>query len=582
MRHRGTRADRSGLIVRRTDLTAGGVLFLLLASTCVSVLSVSLHRADAFQAGGQFASTVIGQANFSSVAPSLAPDSLNKPFKTAFDASGNLWVADENNHRVVEFKPPFTDGEAATLEIGQPDFATNQTTASQSSLFGPVGLAFDKNGDLWVSDFVDSRITEYVPPFSDGMNASLELGQPAGDLQFISHGQRPPSNGLAAPLDLKFDSAGDLWVTDRVDSRIVEYVPPFIDGASPSVVIGQRFLNTSVASTTQSGLNGPEAIAFDSAGNLWVTDENNNRVLEFGVASLKSNGPNAEVEIGQPAGPGQFLANSSALTASGFNAPVGLAFDSSGDLLVSDRANNRILGFKPPFSDGMSASFEIGQPEGPSQFTTNVFSLSQDSVQNPLGVSFDHLGNLWVADQANDRVLEFAGPASVTAGADAIVSGGVAGVDETSKTGFRLESSGVTSGSLVNFFSADLSSQPPGTGNAGLSNPVLFEAKVSGISGGTTNICIRSPNLPGSSQASLYEAPSWVVAAQLNGTAGVACLNIPTSLLNSVLLIAVGGSGAKPQSLGTVQIAAIAFVICLGLVAVGYIATRRRRRWGYL
>jgi len=554
------------------------LLWLLLSSAFVSILSVHPRAASAFQQGGQFATTVIGQANFSSSLPSLSSDRLNKPFKTTFDASGDLWVADENNHRVVELKPPFTDGEAASVVIGQRDFASSDTNASQSSMFGPVGLTFDSKGDLWVADFVDSRVTEYVPPFSNGMNASLELGQPAGDLQFISRGQRPPNNGLAAPLDLKFDSAGDLWVSDRVNNRVVEYVPPFIDGGSPSIVVGQQLLNTSIASTTQNGLNGPQSIAFDSSGNLWVTDENNNRVLEFSAASLRSDGPQAVLEVGQPAGPHEFLTNSSSLTSGGFNAPVGLAFDSSGNLLVSDRANNRILGFKPPFTDGMSASFEIGEPAGPSQFATNLFSLSQDSFQNPLGISVDDHGNLWVADQGNDRVLEFAGTASATAGVDALVSNGGASADETSQVGVSLISSGIASGKEANFFSAELRSQPPETGNPALSNPQFYEAKVSGISGGTTEVCFSGPNTPRSFQGSLYEGSSWV-ASTVERTNETLCMSIPNSSLGSALLIALGNPTPGSQRFGPFQVSIIAAIVLLVLVGVVYLVMRRRSRY---
>jgi len=557
---------------------AAALLWLLLASAFVAALSAPSHQANGFQSAGQFASTVIGQENFSSAAPSLASDRLNRPFRSAFDSSGDMWVADENNHRVVEFKPPFTDGEAASVEIGQPNFTVSLTQATQSSLFGPVAMTFDRSGDLWVSDFADSRVTEYAPPFADGMNASLELGQPSGDLQFVTHSARAPGNGLAAPVDLAFDSSGDLWVADRGNNRVLEYTPPFIDGGSPSIVIGQDSLNASAASTTRSGLNAPESIAFDSSGNLWVVDQQNNRILEFGVGSPKVDGPEAELEIGQPAGSNQFSTNASSISQSGLDAPVGIAFDSSGDLLVSDRANNRILGFEPPFADGMNASFEIGQPAGATQFTSNLYALSQDDLYNPLGISFDSSGNLWVADQENSRVLEFSGSATVTAGADALVSNGGASVDETPTTGIKMDLKGVSIGNLVNLYSADLPSQPPDTGNSGLeSHAAYYQAKVSGATGATAVFCVANPQVSDSTDMKYFDGAAWEEADGLNRTVGVSvCGSLPPSDLGSLLLLAVGGTLPASGSPATLELAVLVAAVAVALAGVTYVAIRRR------
>jgi len=181
---------------------------------------------------------------------------------------------------------------------------------------------------------------------------------------------------------------------------------------------------SSASSTLQSGLNAPESVAFDSAGNLWVADEDNNRILEFASASLAQDNPSAILEIGQPAGPGQFNSSEGALTQTGLHAPVGLAFDAAGDLWASDRINNRVLEFKPPFADGMNASVEIGQLAGSTEFTSNSAETSQDGLSNPLGIAFDQAGNLWVADQVNSRIVEFEGSAPAATGVEASQSNG--------------------------------------------------------------------------------------------------------------------------------------------------------------
>src|SRR5439155_21816646 len=98
----------------------------------------------------------------------------------AFDSSGNLWVSDTSNNRVLKYTAPFTtNGKAASLVIGQSLFTTkaapNPPTAS--SLSGQTGIAFDSSGTLWVSDTSNNRALKYNTPFTTGEAASLVIGQ---------------------------------------------------------------------------------------------------------------------------------------------------------------------------------------------------------------------------------------------------------------------------------------------------------------------------------------------------------------------------------------------------------------------
>src|SRR5579872_1742589 len=96
-------------------------IFISLAILSIFVISgtVASPRAYAF-ATGQPAAIVIGQSNFNgknSTTPATA-SSILSPGQIAFDSSGDLWVADSSNGRVLEFKPPFSNGEAASTVLG--------------------------------------------------------------------------------------------------------------------------------------------------------------------------------------------------------------------------------------------------------------------------------------------------------------------------------------------------------------------------------------------------------------------------------------------------------------------------------
>ncbi|OLE44333.1 MAG: hypothetical protein AUF73_01440 [Thaumarchaeota archaeon 13_1_20CM_2_39_11] len=86
---------------------------------------------------------------------------------------------------------------------------------------------------------------------------------------------------LNIPLSISFDSAGNLWVADASNNRALKYAAPITTGEAATVVVGQGTFTTGTAGTTSTALSHPAGISFDSAGNLWVADELNNRALKY-------------------------------------------------------------------------------------------------------------------------------------------------------------------------------------------------------------------------------------------------------------------------------------------------------------
>jgi sugar lactone lactonase YvrE len=110
------------------------------------------------------ASRVIGQKDFTSHRARLGRSGLNfdDGSGVAFDASGNLWVGDSGNNRVLEFLDigGVVSGRAVRV-IGQPDFQTNAEATSRDGLWIPVRPGFDADGNLWVPDGNNMRVLEY-------------------------------------------------------------------------------------------------------------------------------------------------------------------------------------------------------------------------------------------------------------------------------------------------------------------------------------------------------------------------------------------------------------------------------------
>jgi sugar lactone lactonase YvrE len=357
---------------------------------------------------GQAANLVLGQADFISSNTVATPTELNLPNAVAFDSSGNLWVADQNNNRVLEYKAPFSTHEAASLVIGQSSFTDSATATSSTGLSGPTGLSFDSSGNLWVVDMGNSRVLEYTTPFSTGEPASSVIGQSGFTSSDFSDTN---STALSYPTGLAFDSGGNLWVADQGNDRVLEYKTPISTHEAASVVIGQPgFTSSDTGATTQTDLNGVKALTFDSGGNLWVVDFRQSRVLEY--TTPFSTHEAASLVIGQSTFTSRECAFTSTCAASPTNLfdPNALAFDSGGNLWVADGDNNRVLEYTTPFSTHEAASLVIGQ----ANFTGNVADTTSRALSSPEGLAFDSSGNLWVADYSNSRVLQFGDSVTTT------------------------------------------------------------------------------------------------------------------------------------------------------------------------
>lgn len=356
----------------------------------------AIPRGNAFT-NGQAAILVIGQGSFTTATAATTINGLFRPVGVTFDSSGDLWASDSLNNRVLEYQPSFSTGMNALLVIGQPSFTTNTAATTATGFSGPFPPAFDSSGNLWVPDASNSRVLEFVPPFSNGMAASLVIGQST----FTTGIGATTASGLMNPSGVKFDSSGNMWISDTQNSRVLEYVPPFSTGMSASLVIGQTSFTTRTSATTASGLGAPEGAVFDSLGNLWVSDNSNSRVLEY-LAPF-STGMSASLVIGQSS----FTIGTSATTATGLSFPSRVAFDPLGNLWVPDSSNNRVTQYITPFSNGEPASLVIGQ----SSFTTNTVAVTATGLNSPAAIAFDSSGNLWVPDYFSNRILEYnAGP----------------------------------------------------------------------------------------------------------------------------------------------------------------------------
>ena len=332
----------------------------------------------------------------------------------------------------------------------QPITSTAPNLIEGRELNTPSNIAFDTSVSppiMYVADTGNNRVLAWRNPdqlavcgtssASTCGAADMVIGQ--GDMfSSLPQGPRTPGSALSAGFDLPtalaVDANGNLYVADAGNNRVLRFPAPFQSNSTPQVdlVIGQ----TSVTSGSQpnQGQIAPSAqtlafslggttfsagMAFDSAGNLWVTDAGNNRVLRYPGPNSPSNQlapktpmPTADIVLGQT----YFGVNSLGATPSAsqpgiLSHPVGLAFDLNGDLYVAD-GYARVLYFAPQSSNGQPV-YQIGQSASrilgiaPAGLTSpNRYSLGA-----PQGIFT--LGNfLYVCDTTANRIVHYDVPAN--------------------------------------------------------------------------------------------------------------------------------------------------------------------------
>ena len=343
----------------------------------------------------------------------------------AIDSTGDtphLYVADPCNNRVLGFKDArkLVPGAKADMVIGQPDMQTalcnypsgdpNQPT--KSNLCGPIGLLVDSNGNLYVADSGNGRVLRFPTPFAhQGLPAADRV---VGQANFTSKITDPSPGTMAAPYGLAFSGVNGLLVSDAKLNRVLYFPIASGDltssqGETATKVFGQPDFVTIVKGTADTSMTAPRHVAADTSGRPYVVDTGNNRVMIFGDphdVNTANSGAHAVLIISGLSGPrGIYVSpltgeiwvadtgNSRCLRYPSFeqyfvsgtynggvpgyySAPLALAQDQYGDLLVADTAN-RVEFYYPGLAWQNAASF-ITEPLAPGALATIY----------PLGVTF--------------------------------------------------------------------------------------------------------------------------------------------------------------------------------------------------
>lgn len=236
-------------------------------------------------------------------------DSNNWTAGVDLDASGNLWVVDSGNNRVLRFP---AGSKTADLVLGQADFTSTAHGTALNQLYGPSAVRVSPaTGWVYVSESTNSRVLVYKPPFSDGM-AGTAFG-----------------SGFLGPQGVDFDPTepGSVWITNLGHTTIELW----------SETAGTKIREVGSPDNGNVIGDGTGSVGIDSAGNLYIaigTGEHDNDVLAF------DKGAAPDVPTKQLFGRGGNLP-----TASGLGSGEGVVV-SDGQLIAAD--TNRLLFWNNP------------------------------------------------------------------------------------------------------------------------------------------------------------------------------------------------------------------------------------------
>lgn len=299
----------------------------------------------------------------------------------------------------------YSSGIAATVVTGQKDFVSSQAnqggSATSQTMSSPSAVLV-VGSQLLVADSVNNRVLVYNNiPTSNNQAADLVIGQP--DMSTTSSGCTQSKFNLGSGGGI-FYNGGKLFVADTNNNRVLIFNSiPNGSGANANIVIGQSSFTICTANTggaSAKTLSSPTDITSDGS-KLYIADTGNNRVLGY-LSIPSSNNPSADVAIGQR----DFVTtkvNTGGIGNITLNSPRGLTMY-NGKLLISDTNNFRVVIFNTApslFTD--TADVVIGQ----ANFTSNSqLAVSSQSLQ-PIRLTVDTTGILYIADKLGNRILIF-------------------------------------------------------------------------------------------------------------------------------------------------------------------------------
>jgi sugar lactone lactonase YvrE len=398
-------ANVNELLEENSNSSSGAVLLGNLANPITSITLDAAGNIYYTASGGLF------ELPYSSGAYAAAPVTLGSGFIGAvgvsLDAAGNLFVSDQGTggqYAINNYYPALylssilyeIPNEGGTLNPAD-QYIVFEGSGQDTPITLSSGVAVDPFGNIYYSD---GTATVYKVTLGSANLGSAAVGATGSGILDAAFNSAETVGAISVVTGTGIFSNAATGTCQTASFAVgssctvnVNFIPTVAGVASGSVVLADATgavlteadlsgtgtgagltVDPGVVSTFSSGFGAPTGAAIDNQGNLYFADSKLNEVLEVPVGASSA----AAVAI-----------------ASGFNAPTGVAVDGAGNVYVADTGNNQIV--EIPLVNG---AFKT-----PSTLISSSTILAAVALNNPAGVTVDSLGNLYIADAGNKRVV---------------------------------------------------------------------------------------------------------------------------------------------------------------------------------
>ena len=357
-----------------------------------AVFSVSVSGTGPFTYQWQFnnlnlpngiISTVAGNGSqgYGGVGGPATNANLYLPSKTILDAHGNLFISDFGSYRILKVD---TNGILTIVAgNGSGGYSGDGGAATNARIYNPTGIALDTFGDLFIVDQLSNRVRKV------GTNGIITTVVGTGNNGYSGDGSAAIQAKLSGPYDVTFDATGNLFISDSGNSRIRKVDT---NGIITTVAGNGSFsFSGDGSAATNASLNFPSYITCDNSGNLFISDYNNYRIRKVDTNEIIT------TFAGNGSG-GYYSGDGGAATNASFSYPFGIAGDTYGNLFICDYEDMRV---RKVNTNGIITT---AAGNGATGYSGDGGVATSAKLDYPEGVAFDSAGNLFITDELNQRI----------------------------------------------------------------------------------------------------------------------------------------------------------------------------------
>ena len=387
------------------------------ANPAIGLIGIGLAPSLVFTPGTIADTAGTGTAGYTGDTGTATAAMLTSPSMSAYDASGDIYIADTGNN--VVRRVDAVSGKISTVAgTGTPGYSGDGSLATAAKLNAPQGVAVDAAGNIFIADTGNNAVREIA--VTTGKIATI-AGSSAGASGFSGDNGAATSATLRAPAGVAVDAGGDVYIADTGNNAVrAVFGPSGFIGTIAGSSTGAAGSSASGGQGRNALLNAPTGIFWQPNGTLTIANAGSSTVSQLNLYNgiLTTVAGNGSAGFGGDAG----LA-----TAAQLQKPAGVALDSAGDIYIADTGNARIRRV-----DASTGIISTVAGNGTAGRTGDGGSAAAAELNGPSGIVLDATWDMLITDAkanvvrrvdvSHGATLSFSSQATYTTSATQVLS----------------------------------------------------------------------------------------------------------------------------------------------------------------